>query len=741
MKIRNVSHLGASIAALLLAACGGGGGGSDNGGGQNLAPADKTPPTLTITPASNTVESGETLQFAITAQDARDGAVQWTLSCTHGTVTNAAFTAPQVDADTSVQCTVSATDAAGNAGTATASITVVPAPVLAPPTSETSLRGGQFGVLFASNLPLDQDTYEGTLDGEPITLVRQGTDTLLFGVPNHFSAGDKTLVVRIGARTFSQVVAVTPAPVIDDPMAAIEDVFQQAKASIQEILDDGAASLSAEQKTTLQNYLSDLDVGVSNLATMDPAQLQALAILLTSNGFDDTSFAAMSGNLKVNTAACTTASDTFLATHLLTLRAIGAVAAGSVAAYAALAPEVVFTKAVAAAIVGATVAYIYHSTKQLNGNLENLIDKCIVEVGVQLIAEIDAQFNKPRAHAIAYAPDTRYGFVNDEPRTFQIERSLRLHESVLGRIQLAFNRLVSAINTLPYIPSPARQLLENMKVESTEVVPASAVSLGAITGANITGNATASGDDLTLRFKAVDPKQENIDFAFKLTRVDEDPIDVLAQLTLDLPEAEDGALTAIQGRAKDGLLQVRAADSLELVTPPTLGSVLLQANGTFTYTPSGNNYGQDQFVYRARNKHGYSEPATVTVDVQRQFEGTWRVTATETISYESQPGLCPSSGTTTLMIGVTKVTDTLYQFSYSGYTMNLTMPSANSPGGLSGSISVTYDDGEDDLGSTTENLSIQIPNSNAIYGSNSWTYSGPEHTGCSGSVTYEGTRP
>src|SRR5690606_10376178 len=97
-------------------------------------------------------------------------------------------------------------------------------------------------------------------------------------------------------------------------------------------------------------------------------------------------------------------------------------------------------------------------------------------------------------------------------------------------------------------------------------------------------------------------------------------------------------------------------------------------NGEFTYTPAGVAFGPDEFTYRARNEHGYSDPATVTVSIERQFEGAWHVVATETIAYESQPGLCPSSGTTTLTINVTKVSDTLYQFSYSGYTMNLTMP-------------------------------------------------------------------
>lgn len=736
MKIRNVSHVGASVAALFLAACGGGGGSSNDGGSGGQRPVDTTPPTLTITPASTTVEAGGTLALTITASDNLDSTVQWSVSCTQGSVADATFTAPQVTTSTTVTCTVSATDAAGNRGSATASITVVPAAALELPESETTLQGGQFGVLFASNLTLDQDTYEGELDGEAITLVRQGSDTLLFVVPTYFSAGEKTLSVKIGERTFTHAVNVTAAPVIDDPLAVVRDVFEDAKTSLQQVLVDEDATLSAEHKATLQGLLDDLDDGVSALSTMSAADLQALAVVLTSNGFTETSALAMSRMLKVNVTECNDAARAFLRAHIKTVAKIGLFA---LTGYALAAPEVAVSKAVAAGLI----AYLYFSTKELNANVVNVVDKCIVELGAQLIAEIGNANGSQKAGglAIAYAADTRYGFTNDVPRSFQIERTMRLHDSVLGSVQQAFNRLISALNNLPILPSPARELLENMKVEKTEFVPASEVSLSGITVENITGTATASGDTLTLRFKAVDAEEENIDFSFKLTRADEEPIVVLAQLTLDLPEAEGGSITVIQGRPKQGLLQVRGADSLELVTTPSRGAVVLQPNGEFTYTPVGFTFGEDEFVYRARNAHGYSEPATVTVSIVREFEGAWRIVADETIHYESQPGLCPSSGTTTYTIYVTKVSDTHYQASFGGYTMNLTMPSADDFNGPEGRLDISYPDGEDNLGTTTESLFIQISSSNTLSGSNDWLYSGPEATSCHGTVNYEGTRP
>jgi hypothetical protein len=73
--------------------------------------------------------------------------------------------------------------------------------------------------------------------------------------------------------------------------------------------------------------------------------------------------------------------------------------------------------------------------------------------------------------------------------------------------------------------------------------------------------------------------------------------------------------------------------------------------------------------------------------------------------------------------------------------MNLTMPSADDFNGPEGRLDISYPDGEDNLGTTTESLFIRISSSNTLSGSNDWLYSGPEATSCHGTVNYEGTRP
>ncbi|MDB5351780.1 MAG: putative rane protein [Planctomycetota bacterium] len=53
-----------------------------------------------------------------------------------------------------------------------------------------------------------------------------------------------------------------------------------------------------------------------------------------------------------------------------------------------------------------------------------------------------------------------------------------------------------------------------------------------------------------------------------------------------------------------------------LVTPPTHGTVTLNPNGSFTYTPGPGYTGPDLFTYRANDGKALSDPATVRINVQ-----------------------------------------------------------------------------------------------------------------------------
>ena len=53
-----------------------------------------------------------------------------------------------------------------------------------------------------------------------------------------------------------------------------------------------------------------------------------------------------------------------------------------------------------------------------------------------------------------------------------------------------------------------------------------------------------------------------------------------------------------------------------IATNPTRGTVTLNADGSFTYTPTPNDFGTDTFTYRATDGTGFSAPVAVTINVQ-----------------------------------------------------------------------------------------------------------------------------
>lgn len=150
------THLPAlSIAsALLLSACGGGGGGGSTPVTPPTPVADTTSPAVAFSPTTLSVESDATATSTLTATDAVGVTTGPTVTCTNGGSFNVGtneFTAATVTAETVSVCTATASDAAGNEGSATLTVTMtvpVPdttAPVVAFSPATLSVESGQTG--------------------------------------------------------------------------------------------------------------------------------------------------------------------------------------------------------------------------------------------------------------------------------------------------------------------------------------------------------------------------------------------------------------------------------------------------------------------------------------------------------------------------------------------------------------------------------------------------------------------
>ena len=115
------------LSAAVMASCGGG-----SSGGTSVPPPpppapDTSAPTVSFSPAALTVVSTGTAISSLTATDNVAVTSGPTVSCTNGGAFSAGtFTAPAVTATTTSVCTATASDAAGNQGTATLTVTINP---------------------------------------------------------------------------------------------------------------------------------------------------------------------------------------------------------------------------------------------------------------------------------------------------------------------------------------------------------------------------------------------------------------------------------------------------------------------------------------------------------------------------------------------------------------------------------------------------------------------------------------
>lgn len=215
-------------------------------------------------------------------------------------------------------------------------------------------------------------------------------------------------------------------------------------------------------------------------------------------------------------------------------------------------------------------------------------------------------------------------------------------------------------------------------------------------------------------------------------------VSLIVELVNDTPVAENDAFAI----AEDNTLTVLAAagvlandsdpDSVEtavLVTDVSDGTLTLNADGSFTYTPDANFDGADSFTYRAVDGNTQSALATVTIDltpvndapvaVADAYSGIEDVTLTRNAAagvLANDSDIDSASPTVTLMIDVTDGTLTLNadgSFSY--------VPDSD----FEGSDSFTYraSDGALDSATVAVNLTIGAVNDLPVAVADAYTIS------------------
>jgi ELWxxDGT repeat protein/VCBS repeat-containing protein len=120
-------------------------------------------------------------------------------------------------------------------------------------------------------------------------------------------------------------------------------------------------------------------------------------------------------------------------------------------------------------------------------------------------------------------------------------------------------------------------------------------------------------DTFTYRIKDGTTTSNPITVNLTVSAVNDAPVAQANSYTVN----EDATLTV---NVADGLLNndvdvENDALTAEVVANPSHGTLTLNANGSFTYTPTGNYFGPDTFTYRAKDANGQSQPITVIITV------------------------------------------------------------------------------------------------------------------------------
>ena len=727
-------YLYASVAFAALTSC---------GGSDSVTTQDTAAPTITLTAPNSVVSGGETIVISVAATDNVDPSVTPVLSCSGGTLTGNQLLLANVTTSTTVTCTATATDRAGNRGTGTLTLTVNPnTATLSPASASRTLAAGEVGTLFADNLPLTQESYVGTLGGRELTLVRHQGTSLIFTVPVSMPAGAQTLTVSIAGRTYSSTVTTTAAIAVDNPRAALNALLQNGRATA--ISRRADASLTASQRTALDESLARIDQATTAVAAMTDGQVSGMASVLAANGLISSGVASLRQVYQpiANDNAACDAVHRELSQRMITLAAMvswGSALTGVTgsALLAAAGSSGAFPAIVVVGIGAAATLYI--ASDYISGTVavfNRTFTACMFEDSVSLEGLATSQ-GEITTRAIAVAG--KQAFTNRVARTVQVRRSFQPQASVRGEIIRIVADATGPLAASPLIPAAAKGLLAQFRASGSDVVPSANIGIAGISRSDISGSVVPVSADavrLTFSYTGTTAPTQNIDFTFQIIRPGEQPATVSAQLAVALPEADDATVEVVQDTPASSSVQIRNATSAEVVAQPKNGSVTLSANGSFQYTPSSRFFGSDSFTYRARNDQGTSRDATVTINVVRRFEGIWNVTAKATTSSQSSPGLCPSTSES-FTINVSKISDVQYSASYSGYDITLTMASKDDPAGPKGSRTVTYDDPP---GQTTETVTAQIPDSRRLFGTSFFDYAGPNGSFCKGTVDITGTR-
>ena len=175
------------------------------------------------------------------------------------------------------------------------------------------------------------------------------------------------------------------------------------------------------------------------------------------------------------------------------------------------------------------------------------------------------------------------------------------------------------------------------------------------------------------------------------------------------PTGQALAITSNSGVLSNDTSAVGTTLTATLATPPSFGTVSLNANGSFTYTPNGGFSGHDSFTYTASDGITSTAPATVNILIDTAptaVADSYSITAGSVLNESAATGVLAND---TGSSHITLTASVLVQPAHGALAFHQDGSFTYTPGqGYTGSDLFTYQANDGFLNSTPTNVSITV---------------------------------
>lgn len=395
--------------------------------------------------------------------------------------------------------------------------------------AEAPLEKAGVQTVSVTNLPLENDVYEGEVGGTSVPLARTVAGDLVMLLPPSLSAGSHVLSVTIEGKHFEVPFEVAESQVASraESLAGLDSIFSTLRAAmddaITEMTSAGAPQPEIDAKIAQRDLLDTTDPLYASLTDAELDYLHDTLSLIAA----EKSFAARG----LLSQACKDA----LAAYWVKLGASAALT-GLGAAAAVNFGWLSATPVGIAVGIGISALLIANLDTAANA-WANSWDACVNPITNNLQTDLSRSLNPegmPRELIINDETGSPISYTSNLPERYSLGVEFDIPEDFYG----SFPEIRTLVNKFSIIiPDKLENyILERTVSEYSETVPSSLITISDISAANVDGDLSVVNEtDFTLEFQATGPFSGDPVFTFALNDLHNN-IQTIYKINLEMPE-------------------------------------------------------------------------------------------------------------------------------------------------------------------------------------------------------------